>query len=122
MYKHILLPIDGSRLSEDAAKMGIALARSMGSRGARYVEGVREAARRSGVPCECSVSHGQTPHEGILAEARRANCDLIVMASHGRGGSAEELLDSETVKVMMLGDTPVLLHHARRDRDRRTSA
>lgn len=98
------------------------LAESLQSRGEQYVEEVLEAARRSGVPCECRVARGQSPHAGILAVAREANCDLIVMASHGRGGTAGELLDSETVKVMIMGDTPVLVHHARPDRDRRASA
>ncbi len=32
MYKHILLPTDGSRLSEQAAAAGVALARSLGAR------------------------------------------------------------------------------------------
>ena len=155
MYKHILLPIDGSRLSEEAARAGIAIARALGarvtalhvvpsskelaledwaharpgfagklaesleSRGARFVEQVREAARLSGVACECQISRERSPHEGILDLAREGKCDLIVMASHRRGADAEEVLDSETIKVVTLGDTPVLVHHARRDRDRR---
>jgi len=154
MYKHILLPVDGSRLSEEAARTGIALARAVGarvtalhvvprtsppnleswahstpdfatrldetlvSRGARFVEEIRDAARLSGVACECQVSHERTPHEGILQSAREGQCDLIVMASHGRGGDGAEILDSETVKVVTLGEIPVLVHHARRDRDR----
>lgn len=32
MYRHILLPTDGSRLAEDAAASGIALARALGAR------------------------------------------------------------------------------------------
>lgn len=32
MYRHILLPVDGSRLSEEAAASGIALARALGAR------------------------------------------------------------------------------------------
>jgi nucleotide-binding universal stress UspA family protein len=32
MYKHILIPTDGSPLSEDAVRQGIALARSLGAK------------------------------------------------------------------------------------------
>lgn len=32
MYRHILLPVDGSRVSEEAAREGIALARRLGAR------------------------------------------------------------------------------------------
>jgi nucleotide-binding universal stress UspA family protein len=32
MYKHILIPTDGSLLSEDAVRQGIALARSLGAK------------------------------------------------------------------------------------------
>ncbi|HUL96595.1 MAG TPA: universal stress protein [Usitatibacter sp.] len=152
MYKHILLPVDGSTLAEDAALAGLALARAVGarvtafhvvpnpgtvgldawaharndfaekltetleSRGALYLEEVRDTARRLGVPCDCQMSYGLSPHAGILKEARERGCDLIVMASHGRGEETDDILGSETVKVMSLGETPVLVHHARRDR------
>ena len=150
MYKSILLPTDGSRLSEEAARAGIALARALGarvtalhvvtesadvgldawaharpdfsgklattlgSRGEVYVENVREAARLSGVPCECRVSRGPSPHAGIIEEAKQGEHDLIVMASHGRDEAEEGTFGSETLKVLKLGDTPVLVHHDRR--------
>jgi nucleotide-binding universal stress UspA family protein len=37
MIKHILIPMDGSRLSERAAKAGVALARSLGARVTAFV-------------------------------------------------------------------------------------
>lgn len=37
MIKHILIPTDGSRLSERAAKAGVALARSLGARVTAFV-------------------------------------------------------------------------------------
>ena len=152
MYKHILLPVDGSVLAEDAALAGLALARAVGARvtafhvvpnaasvgleawaharedfaqkltqsletrGTLYLEEVRDTARRLGVPCDCQLSYGLSPHASILKEARERGCDLIVMASHGHGESNDDILGSETVKVMSLGETPVLVHHARRDR------
>lgn len=149
MYRHILLPTDGSRLSEQAAAAGIALARSLGARvtalhvlptparpaldswiysdkrhGAHldetlqkrafeFLDTVRDAARRVGVPCECHVVHGDSVSREIIDEALSNNCDLIVMASHGPRGDAATALGSETVKVATLGRVPVLVHHKR---------
>ena len=40
---------------------------------------------------------------------RKAKCDLIVMASHGRRGIAALVLGSETTKVLTHSKTPVLV-------------
>jgi nucleotide-binding universal stress UspA family protein len=149
MYKHILLPTDGSSISEEAAAAGIDIARAFGARvtalhvipdpvlpgleswahhdagfaerlsqvlekrGTLYLETVRDAARRAGVPCECQLARDTSPHAGIIAAARDGDCDLIVMASHGRRGSDGALLGSETVKAATLGTVPVLVHRKR---------
>jgi nucleotide-binding universal stress UspA family protein len=146
MYRHILIPTDGSRLSEAAAEAAIALARALGAhvtalhvlaelsepplegwahgdrnypaklgqalrkRGSMYVDTVREAALRAGVPCECALASGVSPSGQIVREARERGCDLIVMASHGRRG-AGGIAASETLKVVALGAIPVLAHH-----------
>jgi nucleotide-binding universal stress UspA family protein len=146
MYRHILLPTDGSRVSEAAAETGIALARKLGARvtalhvlapldepplegwargdsrfpeklgetlarrGSIYVEAVREAAMRAGVPCECAIASGASPSGTIVREARDRGCDLVVMASHGRHG-AGGIAASETLKVVAMGGIPVLAHH-----------
>lgn len=88
------------------------LARALEKRGELYVDTVREAALRAGLSCECVVAHGRSPAGQILAEARRRDCDLVVMASHGRKGSGG-LAGSETLKVVALGGIPVLAHHSR---------
>jgi nucleotide-binding universal stress UspA family protein len=54
------------------------------------------------------VSNGSA-WEGIITAARKAKCDLIVMASHGRGGLAGVLLGSETQKVLTHASLPVLV-------------
>jgi len=41
--------------------------------------------------------------------ARAKKCDLIAMASHGRGGVEAVLLGSETTKVLTHSKTPVLV-------------
>lgn len=49
------------------------------------------------------------PYEAILDEARKRTCDLICMASHGRGGVAAIVLGSVTQKVLTHGDIPILV-------------
>jgi nucleotide-binding universal stress UspA family protein len=46
---------------------------------------------------------------GILDTAKKADCDLIVMASHGRRGLGRILLGSEAVKVLTHSTVPVLI-------------
>lgn len=48
-------------------------------------------------------------YKAIVATAKRKHCDLIFMASHGRGGAAGILLGSETQKVLVHSDIPVLI-------------
>jgi nucleotide-binding universal stress UspA family protein len=146
MYRHILIPTDGSRLSEASAEAAVALARALGARvtalhvlaeleeprlegwargdrnfpaklgqtlrkrAAMYLETVREAAMCAGVPCECALASGPSPSGEIVREARDRGCDLIVMASHGRGDAAGNA-SSETLKVVALAGMPVLAYH-----------
>jgi nucleotide-binding universal stress UspA family protein len=83
----------------------------LGGRGALYLETVRDLARLAGVPCDCRLEQGPSPHAGILATAAENGCDLIVMASHSRAAHDGELLASETVKAATRGNVPVLVHH-----------
>jgi nucleotide-binding universal stress UspA family protein len=70
---------------------------------------VAAAAAAAKVSCEMlSVTDGQA-WEGIIKTARAKKCDLIIMASHGRGGLAGLLLGSETQKVLSHSKTPVLV-------------
>jgi nucleotide-binding universal stress UspA family protein len=95
-------------------RFGANIADSLEARGERYTGEVREAARQSGVACECRVLRGASPHAAILAEARKSQCDLIVMGSHGTSGAGASRVDGEAVKVVTLGEVPVLVHHGPR--------
>jgi len=46
---------------------------------------------------------------GILDYAKEQQCDLIVLASHGRRGVAALLLGSETQRVLIHRNLPALL-------------
>ena len=84
MFRHLLVPTDGSDLSRRTATHAITFAAT---------------------PCA-------TVHDGIIAAAAHHGCDLIFMASHGRRGIGALLLGSETQKVLTHSKIPVLVHRA----------
>jgi nucleotide-binding universal stress UspA family protein len=67
------------------------------------------AARSAGVRCTTRKITDAQPWRGILRAARAARCDLIVMASHGRGALGGLILGSETMHVLAHGRVPVLV-------------
>ena len=71
---------------------------------------VLAAAKSAGVVCETlHVEHEQV-YQAIIDAASARNCDLIVMASHGRRGVSAVVLGSETVKVLTHSKIPVLVY------------
>ena len=70
---------------------------------------VERAAKKAGVSCATVVVTGDQAWRGIVRTARSKKCDLIVMASHGRGGVAGLLIGSQTNKVLTHSKTPVLV-------------
>lgn len=74
----------------------------------RILADVRKNAEERGVLCE-TVHSIDFPSEGILATAKAKDCDLIVMASHGRRGISRLLLGSQATRVVTLSPIPVLV-------------
>ena len=129
VFKHILLPTDGSELSERAVLAGIEFARSINARvtGVHIVSSPEQMAHEAkmrpkgildlvegtakdyGVPCECLYVTGDSLSEEIIRVATEHGCDLIWMASHGRTGVVELFLASETNKVLTHSTIPVLV-------------
>jgi nucleotide-binding universal stress UspA family protein len=70
---------------------------------------VRAAAEAAGIPCEAHTVEALHPWEAIIEHAQRQECDLLVMASHGRRGVTALLLGSETQKVLTHSKIPVLV-------------
>ncbi len=148
MFKHILVPTDGTALSLKAARAAMALARKhaakvtalhvippwtppMATDGVVYypdsfspreykklteaearraLAKVEALARRARVRCDAVYVTDDAPWEAIVGASRRRKCDLVVMASHGRGGIAGLLLGSETTKVLTHSRVPVLVY------------
>ncbi|MBU6258427.1 MAG: universal stress protein [Burkholderiales bacterium] len=76
---------------------------------AQRVQAVATAAAAAGVKHQGYTVEALHPWEAILDHAKAQDCDLIVMASHGRRGMSALLLGSETQKVLTHGSLPVLV-------------
>jgi len=73
------------------------------------ITAVRDACAASGLQCEAHTVEALHPWEAIIDHAKRMECDLLVMASHGRRGVSALLLGSETQKVLTHSKLPVLV-------------
>ena len=123
MFRHILMPTDGTLRSEAAIRFGMRLARAHGARtSALTVVDIGQRARAranldfaghvakvNGVQCELLAEHGEKPYEHIVDAATRLGCDLIVMATHAREGLEALVLGSETQKVLARSKIPVVV-------------
>jgi nucleotide-binding universal stress UspA family protein len=144
MFKHVLIPTDGSALSRRAVKAGISFAKGMGARvtayhavpviqpyivgGAvgiaplrefearvrkqaeRYLAEAGRAAKVAGVRFQAEIGEPATPYRGIIEAAKRRKCDVIFMASRGRGEFSSLILGSVTQKVLAHSTIPVLVY------------
>jgi len=143
MFKHILVPTDGSELSKKAIDGAIDLARTVGARITAYAAlpqyptspfsdlateppveflkrverearahllEVETAARDAGVVCESVTSVQPAPYLGIIEAAETRECDVILMASHGRRGLGSLLIGSETQRVLAHTKIPVIVY------------
>ncbi|MDP3084979.1 MAG: universal stress protein [Rubrivivax sp.] len=68
-----------------------------------------EAPKAAGLSCEGHTVEALHPWEAIIDHAKAKDCDLVVMASHGRRGVTALLLGSETQKVLTHCKLPVLV-------------
>ena len=73
------------------------------------VKAALDHAKAAGVNARGHTVEAIHPWEAIIEQAKLLECDLIVMASHGRRGVSALLLGSETQKVLTHGNLPVLV-------------
>lgn len=70
---------------------------------------IKTAAGAAGVTSDTVHVDDDLPWKAILDTAEKKDCDLIVMASHGRSGFSAAFLGSETQKVLSKSTVPVLV-------------
>lgn len=73
----------------------------------KALDAVAREADKAGVRHESLRSKAHAPWQAIVRAARTADCDLIVMATHGRRGLAA--LGSQTMKTLAHSPVPVLV-------------
>jgi nucleotide-binding universal stress UspA family protein len=123
MFRHVLMPTDGSTRSEAAVRLGMRIAQAHGarataltvvdvgqrSRARAHLDFVQHVAAGNGVACDLLTEHGDKPYEHIVAAANKLGCDLIVMATHAREGVEALVLGSQTQKVLARSKIPVVV-------------
>ena len=137
MFKHLLVPLDGSPLAEAALPAAAFLARKLDAsvtlvhiiergaspeiHGERHLTDAAEATAyldevaRGAFPADLRVArHVHTSEveditRGIVDHVAELNPDLIVMCTHGSGGLRSFLFGSIAQQVVARGTTPVLL-------------
>ncbi len=75
----------------------------------QHVKKIADAAREANVTCETVTVLSFAPDEEIVNAAKKFNCDVIFMASHGRSGLSRLFLGSKTQKVLAHSTVPVLV-------------
>ena len=143
MFKHLLVPLDGSHLAEAALPAAAYLAECLNAdvtlihvieenapiqvHGDRHLTDSDEAyAYLAGLAAKVfppTIKVDQHVHtdevkdvaQSIVAHAGEFKPDLIILCSHGRGGLHDFLVGSIAQQVIGQGSTPVLLIHPRED-------
>ena len=127
----VIVPLDGSELSELATEPGIALAGKLGARilflqvvesgvmsgepgdeerdeAAAYLGQFAEAAGGEGIQANVRTAYGSAV-KNILDEAEAEPGSIIAMGTHGRGGFRRFFLGSVTDKVVRTSNVPVMV-------------
>jgi nucleotide-binding universal stress UspA family protein len=147
MYRNLLVPVDGSELSDKAMLRSIELAQQLGAaitafiveptlplpavgRPAALVAAEAEMhalqiaqhatdvlnmfearARAAGVAFSGHYRQSPRIDDAIAEAATQLRCDMIVMATHGRGAFGELMFGSNTKRVMSASRVPLLVLH-----------
>jgi nucleotide-binding universal stress UspA family protein len=138
MYERILVPTDGSECAEAAVDHAVDLASKYDAEvhvlyvvdvrvsgqgewaldaeavheagqdhGDAVVERVAEGIRSAGVEATTAVRTG-IPGNEIRDYAAEADCDLVVMGTHGRTGIDRYLIGSVAERIVRTADVPVM--------------
>jgi nucleotide-binding universal stress UspA family protein len=136
-FRHLLVPLDGSRLAESVLPAAVEFARRFGARltllhvleqgapttihgephladaaaAAAYLDEVARRIAAGGVTVDTHV-HPNLERDvanSIVSHAAELGCDLVILATHGSGGLRDVIVGSIALQVLGRGTTPVLL-------------
>ncbi len=121
MYERILVPLDGSRFSEEIIPYAVGLAAIHGTELVllRVVDEVSEQDEAAGYVNRLAAAHGAQglcllktgdAAHALLEEANRKPGTLLAMTTRGRSGLAEVALGSVAQRVMRGAKAPVLMY------------
>jgi nucleotide-binding universal stress UspA family protein len=145
MFKHILVPLDGSAMAEAALPAAAFLAKKLDAmttlfhviernapravHGQTHLQHVEEAVNYLAVTasrafpedvrvdCHVHESEADSVAESIVEHMDELNPDIIIMCSHGRGKALHLFLGSIAQKVVSMGSLPVLITHPGKEGD-----
>jgi len=109
---HVVPPYPGSDYESAVIQPAEDIARSekqWSGKGQAVVDAVQKLALAKNVKAKAVVTQSDLVAESIIDTAKKHECDLIVMASHGRKGIKRILLGSETQHVLTHSTQPVLV-------------
>jgi nucleotide-binding universal stress UspA family protein len=86
--------------------------RHLKNRSAQCLDAAARVAASAGLSHDEIHIEEDEPYRAIIRIAQERECDLIVMASHGRRGLSALALGSETVKVLTHCSVPVLVYRS----------
>jgi len=137
MFKHLLVPLDGSSLAEMALPAATYLARRLSAHvtllhlierhppdevhhhdrhltnaaaATAYLDEIRQRAFADvAVECHVHTSEIDDVARSIVEHVNELAPDLIVMCTHGQGGLRRRLFGSKAQQVIALSKTPILL-------------
>ncbi|MDO5852188.1 MAG: universal stress protein [Methanobacteriaceae archaeon] len=129
MFKNILLPVDGSELSDKATKVAIDLAKKLDStiivlhvmdnkliqpyeileeEGRVIINKTIKQIKKANVNYVKYMIYAN-PHDDIRTIVRKSEADLIIMGTHGRTGIRKVLMGSIAQDTLKKTDIPVML-------------
>jgi nucleotide-binding universal stress UspA family protein len=137
VFRHILIPLDGSKRAESAIPAGMALAKALGAtitllhileknppeevhgqahlqspdEAQKYLKNVRASLMPAGIDVHTHVHLEGSKHvaSSIAGHEEEFSHDFIVMCTHGRGGASQLLFGSIAQQVIAAGTKPLLL-------------
>ena len=125
MFRSILVPVDGSALSQRALPLAVDLAQRAGARlvlmrateeadqseASAYLEQIGRDLGRNGLDVDWTTPT-QAPALAILDQIERQDADLVVMTTHGRSGLGKLLFGSVAETVLARSPAPLLMIRA----------